>query len=165
MFKRCFAALTGLLVLGGLPAGSQPLSTEIEVEARVITMPESLHGPWQIGPLRFISNAETVFEDDECPLQTGGFAEVTARHTGQHWLASAVECEAGSFVNPRIELAGPLTRRSRQAGVWQIGAQDFVVTSLTRLADPACLIPGAQVAMEGHYNGKVWLAHTLSCED
>lgn len=165
MLKRCFAVLTGLLLLGGLPASSQSLSTEIEVEARLITMPEGLHGQWQIGPLRFISNAETLFENEDCTLQAGGFAEVTARYTGQYWLASEVECEADAFVNPRIELQGPLTRRSRQAGDWQIGPQAFVVTSLTRLDEPDCLQPGAEVAIEGHYDGKTWLAHAVSCAD
>ena len=165
MSKLIFAALTGLVVLGAPPASSMPPVTEIEVEARVNRMPEGLRGPGQIGPLRFVSNAETTFENDDCTLQTGGFAEVTARHNGQHWVASEVECEAGPFVHPRIELEGPLTRRSRQAGPWQIGPQAFVVTSLTRLEDPACLNAGAQIAMEGHYNGTEWLAHTLSCDD
>ncbi|MBF2053898.1 MAG: hypothetical protein IGS03_10610 [Candidatus Sericytochromatia bacterium] len=165
MSKVIFAALTGLVVLGALPASSMPPVTEIEVEARVIRMPEGLRGQWQIGPLRFVSNADTAFENDDCTLQAGGFAEVTARYNGQQWVASEVECEAEAFVNPRIELEGPLTWRSQKAGRWQIGPQAFVVTSLTRLDDPACLRPGAQLAMEGHYNGTEWLAHALGCDD
>lgn len=116
MSKVIFAALTGLVLLGALPASSQPPVTEIEVEARVISMPEGLRGQWQIGPLRFVSNANTAFENDDCSLQIGGFAEVTARHTNQGWVASEVECEAETFANPRIKLEGPLTRRSQKAG-------------------------------------------------
>lgn len=67
--------------------------TEIEIKGMVQAMPANRIGVWKIGNQTLTANAQTHFEDQQCPIKVGRKIEVKVKQTAQGLVLSKVECE------------------------------------------------------------------------
>lgn len=66
---------------------------EIEVEGIIQYIPSRPDGIWRVGGYHVITTPTTEFDQDECSIAPGAFAEVEGFFHGAVLVASEIDCE------------------------------------------------------------------------